>query len=248
MSAYKSYSGNPCKMKMCDCTCNPADGSITIAKLATETIEWVMDQGDINKYPAVDPILYVTWYNHRTKESFQDESILAEKGDTFDWTGQYTWYSEEGFSNPYKIESNVFDTFVSEGELSDAKTETVSNDTDFTIKMYAVNGAASTTSSSIRFCEPFYYGIKDGKLNKILSETIDNSINVNTAENEYFVYKYPTSLPKLKYIHMDDALNVIQAFNYSEEDFVTDTGLNVKLRVYTSANPGAFTNVKLSFK
>jgi hypothetical protein len=134
---------------------------------------------------------------------------LAEKGDTFDWTCQYTWYSEEGFSNPYKIESNVFDTFVSEGELSDAKTETVSNDADFILKMYAVNGATSTTSSSIRFCEPFYYGIKGSKLNKMLSETIDNSINVDTAENEYFVFKYPTSLPKLKYIHMDDALNVI---------------------------------------
>lgn len=248
MPAYKSYNGNPCKMKMCDCTCNPADGSITIAKLATETIEWVMDQGDINKYPAVIPTLYVTWYNHRTKEVFQDESIIAEKGDTFDWTGQYTWYSEEGYSDPYKIESDIFDTFVSEGDLSDAKTATINSNSDFTIKMYAVNGATSTTSSSIRFGEPFYYGVKGGKLNKILSETVENSVDVNTAENEYFVYKYPTSLPKLKYIHMDDALNIIQAFNYSEEVFTTDTGLNTKLRVYTSANPGAFTNVKLSFK
>lgn len=248
MPAYKSYNGNPCKMKMCDCTCNPADGSITIAKLATETIEWVMDQGDINKYPAVIPTLYVTWYNHRTKEYFNNQSILAEKGDMFDWTGKYTWYSEEERSPLYKIESDTFDKFVSEGELSDEKTETVTSNIDFSIKAFAVNGSTSIAASSIKFCEPIYYGVLGSNLNKILSETVENSIDVNTAENEYFVYKYPTSLPKLKYIHMDDALNVIQAFNYSEEVFTTDTGLNTKLRVYTSANPGAFTNVKLSFK
>ena len=72
--------------------------------------------------------------------------------------------------------------------------------------------------------------------------------NITTSGSEYFVYKYPSNFPKLTTITQNDAYNVTQAFNYSEESFTTDTGLKLTMRVYTSANPGAFTNAKLNFK
>lgn len=42
MQRYKLSNGSPCKMRMCDCACNPADGSITIAKLSQETINLIL--------------------------------------------------------------------------------------------------------------------------------------------------------------------------------------------------------------
>ena len=72
--------------------------------------------------------------------------------------------------------------------------------------------------------------------------------NVTTSGSQYFIYKYPSNFPKLTTITQNDAYNVTQAFNYSEEEFVTDTGLKLTMRVYTSDNPGAFTSAKLNFK
>ena len=72
--------------------------------------------------------------------------------------------------------------------------------------------------------------------------------NITTSGSEYFVYKYPSNFPKLTTSTQNDAYNVTQAFIYSEEQFTTDTGLKLTMRVYTSANPGAFTNAKLNFK
>lgn len=248
MPAYKLNNGNPCRMKMCDCTCNPSDGSITIAKLAQETIEWVMEKESPNPVPSVVPTLIVSWKNKRTGSIVNDLNISAEIGDAYEWTGCYVWNSAEGYSNPYKVVSNVFNTLTKDGIPSATETRTMSEDSTFTVTLYSLSGTQATVTSKIEFRTPVYYGIAGTILTKKLSKGNANTISVTTAEDEYFVYKYPIELPKLEAIIMDSALNVLQAFNYSEESFTTDSGLSTKLRVYTSANPGAFTNVKLNFK
>ena len=108
--------------------------------------------------------------------------------------------------------------------------------------VYKIEHSVSMSSSFI------YYGTTNKPLTKLLSDTAANTIFATTEPDEYFVYKYPIDLPKLESVTMDGAFNVIQAFDYSEESFTTETGVNTRLRVYTAANPGAFTNVKLSFK
>lgn len=93
-----------------------------------------------------------------------------------------------------------------------------------------------------------YYGVLGGTLNKIYN--INNSVELNGIsmdEHEYFVYMYPATLPELQIITLDDSFNVIQAFDYSEQSH-TDNGVTTRMRVYTAANPGAFTNAKLKFK
>ena len=248
MTAYKLCNGKPFKMNMCDCVCNPADGSITMAKLARETIEWILERDFADKEPAVIPTFNVEWKNINTGNTSTKLTISAEVGDSFEWKGSYSWKQQTGYSDPYKIESNVFDTLLEPGVESDTITKTVSKDAAFNITFYSLTGAKSTVTSSVSFYQPIYYGILNGTLKKQLSKTHSNTITATTDKDEYFVYKYPSSFPKLEQVIMDGAFNVMQAFNYSEEPFTTDTGLKITLRVYTSANPGAFTNSKLTFK
>lgn len=248
MITYKLSNGKPCKMKMCDCTCNPSDGSITIAKLAQETIDLIFEKESIEQIPAVAPEFIVTWKNKRTGAINSNLIINAEYGDTFEWSGKYVWHSTPGYSDPYKIISNVFDVLTADGVESDTKTVQIDKNTSFTIQFYSLSRSTSEAVSSVTYRYPVYFGVNNNSLTKRMSEDQCNTLKVTTNKNEYFIYKYPISLPKLEEITMDGSLNVIKAFNYSEEPFTTDTGLNTKLRVYTSANPGAFTNVKLSFK
>lgn len=251
MPAYKLRNGKPCKMKVCDCSCAPSDGSITIAKLAEETIDLIIEtssgSGAISQ--VAEPILSVNWINVDTKEMSDSLNMTAEIGTTYQWEGYYKWYKGNNQLSPYKIESNVFSSIPSEGVNSDTVTVTTSKDTTFTLTLIAPNNHKSTVTSSITFRYPIYYGVKGKSLTKQLTNDNTNTIkNVSLNSDEYFVYKYSKTFPKLESIIMNDAFNVIQAFEYSEESFVSDTGQNMTLRVYTSANPGAFTNAKLSFK
>lgn len=248
MPAYKLYNGNPCQMKMCDCTCKPSDGSITIAKLAQETIDWVVGKERPDKVPVVAAELNVSWRNDRTGEVSTDLDITAEAGDTYEWKGSYVWYSTEGHVDPYKLESNVFDILTADGVMSDTKMVPVEADSTFTVELSAMNGSSSVVSSSMKYLHPIYYGMKGSKLTKKLCESQNITLPVTAPEKEYFVFKYPITLPKLETITMDGSMNVIQAFDYSEEVFTTDTEVETRLRVYTAAYPGAFTNVKLTFK
>lgn len=198
MPAYKLCNNKPFKMNMCDCTCNPSDGSITIAKLAKETIEWIIERDFADKEPAVVPTFNVEWKNHRDDSVSTKLVITAETGDSFTWTGSYSWKSQTGYSDPYKMESNVFDNLTESGAQSDTITKTVSTDTAFNITFYSLTGAKSTTTSSVSFYSPIYYGIKDKSLTKKLTKTHSNTITATTKADEYFVYKYPSSFPKLE--------------------------------------------------
>ncbi|QOR56629.1 hypothetical protein [uncultured phage cr52_1] len=213
--------------------------------------------------PLVKPTLMATWINTRTGNSSNSLSINAEIGDKYKWSGTYMWSSKLNYKDPEDMESNVFNELTKDGEISSlVDMETLSN-TNYYITLKApktgyeiIDGTLvpatgddrETATSSISFLYPAYYGV-EGSLKKQLVSSLNITIsNVTTGSNEYFVYKYPSNFPKLTTITLNDAYNVTQAFNYSEELFVTDTGLKLTMRVYTSDNPGAFTSAKLNFK
>ena len=173
------------------------------------------------------------------------------------------WQSKKNYKDPETMESNVFIELTEDGIQSPTvEMETLSN-TNYYVTLKApktgyeiVDGQLvpatgddeETVNSKITFLYPVYYGVK-GNMNKQLVSSNNITIsNITTSDSEYFVYKYPSNFPKLTTITQNDAYNVTQAFNYSEESFTTDTGLKLTMRVYTSANPGAFTNAKLNFK
>ena len=98
MQTYKLNNGNPCRMKMCDCVCNPADGSITIAKLSRDTINFIL--GNPIKglhFPATDIA------GHRQVNTLQElfelsDKVLSESGtnENNDAIGQEWWVQEKG--------------------------------------------------------------------------------------------------------------------------------------------------------
>lgn len=213
--------------------------------------------------PLVKPTLIATWINTRTGNSSNSLSITGEIGDKYKWSGSYMWTSKENYKNPEEIESNVFNKLTDDGELSSlVEMETLTNANYYvTLKapktgyevvdgqlVPATGDDEETVNSKITFLYPAYYGV-EGNMNKQLVSSNNITIsNITTSGSEYFVYKYPSNFPKLTTITQNDAYNVTQAFNYSEESFTTDTGLKLTMRVYTSDNPGAFTSAKLNFK
>ena len=205
----------------------------------------------------------VLWTNKRTGNTSNSLNINTEIGDTYKWSGNYMWQSKKNYKDPETMESNVFIELTEDGIQSPTvEMETLSN-TNYYVTLKApktgyeiVDGQLvpatgddeETVNSKITFLYPVYYGV-EGNMNKQLVSSNNITIsNITTSDSEYFVYKYPSNFPKLTTITQNDAYNVTQAFNYSEESFTTDTGLKLTMRVYTSANPGAFTNAKLNFK
>lgn len=213
--------------------------------------------------PLVKPTLIATWINTRTDNSSNSLSITGEIGDKYKWSGSYMWTSKENYKNPEEIESNVFNKLTDDGELSSlVEMETLTN-ANYYVTLKApktgyevINGSLvpatgddkETATSSVTFLYPAYYGVKGNLKKQLVSSQNITISNVTTSGSQYFIYKYPSNFPKLTTITQNDAYNITQAFNYSEEEFVTDTGLKLTMRVYTSANPGAFTNAKLNFK
>lgn len=213
--------------------------------------------------PLVKPTLIATWINTRTGNSSNSLSITGEIGDKYKWSGSYMWTSKENYKNPEEIESNVFNKLTDDGELSSlVEMETLTN-ANYYVTLKApktgyevINGSLvpatgddkETATSSVTFLYPAYYGVKGNLKKQLVSSQNITISNVTTSGSQYFIYKYPSNFPKLTTITQNDAYNVTQAFNYSEEEFVTDTGLKLTMRVYTSDNPGAFTNAKLNFK
>lgn len=213
--------------------------------------------------PLVKPIMTVLWTNKRTGNTSNSLNINTEIGDTYKWSGNYMWQSKKNYKDPETMESNVFIELTEDGIQSPTvEMETLSN-TNYYVTLKApktgyeiVDGQLvpatgddeETVNSKITFLYPVYYGV-EGNMNKQLVSSNNTTIsNITTSDSEYFVYKYPSNFPKLTTITQNDAYNVTQAFIYSEEQFITDTGLKLIMRVYTSANPGAFTNAKLNFK
>lgn len=213
--------------------------------------------------PLVKPIMTVLWTNKRTGNTSNSLNINTEIGNTYKWSGNYMWQSKKNYKDPKTMESNVFIELTEDGIQSPTvEMETLSN-TNYYVTLKApktgyeiVDGQLvpatgddeETVNSKITFLYPVYYGV-EGNMNKQLVSSNNTTIsNITTSDSEYFVYKYPSNFPKLTTITQNDSYNVTQAFIYSEEQFITDTGLKLIMRVYTSANPGAFTNAKLNFK
>ncbi len=241
----------------------PIDGK----QYARQNAQWSEVKGGSGQMetntPLVKPILTVLWINNRTGSTSSSLSINAEIGDTYKWEGNYMWQSKNNYKNPDNMESNVFNELTTDSVQSPTvKMETLSNASYYvTLKapktgyevvdgqlVPAEGDEEQTVTSSIKFLYPAYYGVR-GNMNKQLVSSNNLTIEgVTTSSNEHFVYMYPSNFPKLTTITQNDTYNVTQAFNYSEEPFTSDTGLELTMRVYTSDNPGAFTNAKLNFK
>lgn len=98
MPAYKLNNGHPCKMKMCDCTCNPSDGSITMAKLARETVNFILSKTADGYNVRATEIA-----GHRQVNTLQElytipDNVLSESGtnEKEDAIGQEWWVQEKG--------------------------------------------------------------------------------------------------------------------------------------------------------
>lgn len=74
--------------------------------------------------------------------------------------------------------------------------------------------------------------------------------NVTSDVDKYYIVAYKSSLPDLTHIIMNDALDVLSAFDKLNHtvSYTNLAGYTTHYKVYISGNKGAFTDVKLEFK
>ena len=253
-------------------SCVIPDKSITLDKLGDDVIEYIDEHGGggtgeiVTDKPLVTPELVCTWTNIQTGQTSTDLNINAEWGFRYNWSGKYRWQSSEDKKNPERTFSSVFGvTLTPDGQYSNVMTrDDVWFNSKFGVEFYAkkvgyevvddkiveATGEDYTeTYSTITFLYPTYAGVDAKSMTKTLrSSATATFTGVTTQSYQYFTYKYPVTFKKLTNIIMNDSYDVTEAFNYTEEAMTLDSGQTVTMRVYTSANPGAFTNAKLNFK
>ncbi len=88
---------------------------------------------------------------------------------------------------------------------------------------------------------------QSGSSNNTHNRTIND---VSVAADKYFFYAFRYDISDLTHVIMDDALDVLSAFNKLEDtiSYTNDYGLTETYKIYVTANRGAFTNNKLEFK
>lgn len=98
MQRYKLSNGSPCKMRMCDCACNPADGSITIAKLSQETINLILGNSLEGLRLKATDIAGHRQVNTLSELYLLSDAILSGSGtnENDDAIGQEWWVQEKG--------------------------------------------------------------------------------------------------------------------------------------------------------
>lgn len=246
--------------------------SVTLDKLGDDVIEYIGEHGGggtgeiVTDKPLVVPELTCTWTNVQTGQTSTDLNINAEWGFKYNWSGRYRWQSNENNKNPERTFSSVFGVNLPpDGQYSNTVTRSdIFFNSKFGVEFYAkkvgyevvddkiieATGEDQTeTYSSITFLYPTYAGVDPDSLTKTLrSSATATFTGVTTQSYQYFTYKYPVTFKKLTNIIMNDSYDVTEAFNYTEESMTLDSGQTIDMRVYTSANPGAFTNAKLNFK
>ena len=191
--------------------------------------------------------------------------------------GSYKWESLEGYKNPEMItpDSNWSD-LPGDGILSkEFESDFITSDSEISITLSSaktglmVSGSDvvpsegfdfTTDKRTITFAGKKYYGVvqKEGEELTASDILILESSDIETknmkfehlslTETEYFVYAYPHSFGELSQIMQDEVILVTGAFNMREINIVNSAGANVVLYVYTTNNPGAFTDSSVEFK
>ena len=197
-----------------------------------------------------------------------------ERGYQAQFSGTYKWTHQDGKKDPTQVQagSSWEDLPASATNSSTYTSDKVTTNTTVKIGIQAaktglmVSGSnvvpasgmdTSSASKSVTFADRFYYGasasaISEGvikaltnDLNAVNSRTISN---VTTNGTEYYMMAYPSSLGDISTIIQDGATPVLGAFTKSTLDITNSAGLSVKLNVYRSNNPGAFTNNSLKIQ
>lgn len=200
-----------------------------------------------------------------------------ESGYRAKFTGTYSWNSMSGYKNPESVVmgSNWIDLPEEGVESSVYTSEILSENTSIMISITAprtglmVQGEdvvpaegydTKTDSRTITFNGKLYFGIiekesedlEPSDIVSLTSSLITNKSrkfdNVTLGETEYFVYAYPKSFGELNQIIQDGSIPVIGAFNLTELVITSSSGASVTLNVYTTNNPGVFTNASVEFK
>lgn len=200
-----------------------------------------------------------------------------ETGYKAKFVGSYRWESIDGYKDPTNIESeSSWSDLPISGELSNEfVSDVVTTDTVISVVLSApktglmVDGSDVVPSEgldytsdrrSIYFSGKLYYGIVNKESSELEPEDIvslnSSDIltkerkfeNLSLGEDEYFVYAYPHSFGELTQIMQDESIPVFGAFNMREINIINSAEAIVKLYVYTTNNPGSFTDSSVEFK
>lgn len=202
---------------------------------------------------------------------------VIEKGYKASFTGTYSWTHQEGKKDPTKVQGgSSWSDLPSTGVQSQSYTLPYTGTTS-TVKIgiqaaktgLMVSGSnvvpaagddTATASKSVTFRDRAFNGIleKDsaaigesdikGLSNALVTSRTKSVSGVTTTGTQYYCYAYPKSLGDLTTIIQNGAQPVLDAFTKKTLSITNAAGLSVELNVYTSNNPGAFTNASLDFK
>lgn len=202
---------------------------------------------------------------------------VIEKGYKASFTGTYSWTHQEGKKDPTKVQSgSSWSDLPSTGVQSQSYTlPYTSSNATVRIGIQAaktglmVSGSnvvpatgddTASASKSVSFRDRAFNGILEkasaaivesdikGLSNGLVTSRTKSVSGVTTTGTQYYCYAYPKSLGDLTTIIQNGAQPVLEAFTKKTLTITNAAGLSVELNVYTSNNPGAFTNASLDFK
>ena len=200
-----------------------------------------------------------------------------EEGYKVKFKGSYKWESLKGCKNPeIVVEGSNWSDLPGDGVLSsEFESDFITSDTEISITLSSaktglkVSGIDvvpndgydfSSDKRMVTFAGKEYYGLitKDSSeitpsdiLGLESSDIITNNKkfeNISLGETEYFIYAYPQRFGEVNYIMQNGVIPVFGAFNMRKIDIVNSAGATVNLYVYTTNNPGAFTDSSVEFK
>lgn len=232
-------------------------------------VDLLVAKSVIEDSPLVSPVLSGRWTVGNA--SYTDKDIVAERGYTATWEGNFQWDREDGHKSPERTDGDFGDSLPASGLPSSALSQSFTDSGKIEQSLFAdkigmivkgekvvnATGEDETKDSvSVTFKDRLFYGLTDGvptaaQIKNLTSELVSSRAktirNITAPKTKYFVYAYPKSLGDLTNIIQDGATPVLTAFNKYEVDYVAIPGNTVRLNVYVSANDGAFTNVQLQF-
>lgn len=186
---------------------------------------------------------------------------------------KYSWTSSAQYKDP--TECSMYDdnfALTKSGEISDEwevmgysaasgaayiklsapATGLMVDENGYVIK--AQGNDVSKSQVNYLFYSRIYYGATDtpsdisSLTNKLFASKANTLTGVTTNKQQYFIYAYPYMLGELKVITQNGSAPVLTAFTQSTTTIKDFQGADSLYRVYTSNNPGAFTDVTLKFE
>lgn len=209
------------------------------------------------------------------KSTSSNNSITVETGAKVDLSSTFKWVHTDTNKDPRSCSGSYGTNLPASGVNSSLLTRTdLTTNSTFTVTLSApkqglmVSGTSvvapsgndtKSASCGVTFQHRRYWGITTSAIpteadvksftSTNLSSNKNNSANsVTTTNTQYYCYAYPKALGVLSTIIQDGAEPVLGAFTQRELNIVNEYGATIPYYVYTTNNPGAFTNATLEFK